>query len=116
GHAELQHVLADQRGADQGHNASAWRCRLAGSGVLLVGGSASKGRSAWRRADESVRVISRSSSPVLLAASASSLRSVTPASRARLAAQNRPSLRLLSCWRAIHSASRCESVASCSDR
>src|SRR6266536_3871982 len=110
GSAQLQHVLADQRGADQPHDASASRCRLADSGVPLVSGSASTGRSAWRRADARVRAISRSSSPVLRAASASSPRSVSPASKARLAAQNRPSFRLPSCSRETQSARRPTSV------
>src|SRR5215510_11863011 len=114
GRAELQYVLADRRGADPGHDASTSRCRLAGSGVV-VSGSASKGRSVWRRAEARVRAISGSSSPVLRAASASSPRSVSPASRARLAAQNRPSFRFPPGWRAIHSASRWASAVLSSD-
>src|SRR5439155_26412104 len=57
------------------------------------------------RAESRVLVISRSPRPAWRAAAASELRSAAgSASRARLAAQNRPALRLPSAWLATHRA------------
>ena len=97
--AGLLGIGGDRPGRGEGCGAHvSWPARL--------GDRAGRGRR-WpvRRAESRVRVISLSSRPAWRAAAARGLRSAAgSASRARLAAQNRPALRLPSAWLATHRA------------